>query len=530
MARGKSYSLIDMQIIAKERGGTCLSQFYKNINTKLTWQCSNNHKWDATPKSILQFNWCRSCTVNLKKRTISEMHIIAQERGGKCLSNEYVDFHSKIKWECNCGFVWESKPSNVITSNSWCPKCAANKRILSNKNNARMRSNRSYEKFLETLRIKNGKLLSEYVNYATKVRLECEKGHVWTVLPGNIMKKNGTWCPKCYKGNMGALNRIYSLNDVKNLAKSRGGECLTGIYKNDTENLTWKCQFGHIWEAPFSRVKFGSWCPKCKVNYGEEKVRLVFENLLKRKFSKTRKALGNSKLELDGYNEELKLGFEHQGQQHYEVIEHFHTNEKGFSKIVERDNLKRILCKESNITLIEVPYYVSMDDDYLIEYVKAQLDMRGIEFEDLKFGMELSEIYRLSPIYKKLNEIAREIGAVILSNDYLLANSYFKWKCNNNHEIISGCNSFEKSRGRCKYCEREKYTIQKINEANELAFEKKGCCLSNSYIDAHSKLNWKCILGHEWKAPFNRIKNGHWCPVCSKLEREKTKDEFGRYS
>jgi hypothetical protein len=77
-------------------------------------------------------------------------------------------------------------------------------------------------------------------------------------------------------------------------------------------------------------------------------------------------------LELDIYNEELKLAIEYNGRQHYEYIPYFHKNYEAFLDQKYRDDLKRELCKKNGITLIEVPYTVKHDDisNFLMNKVK----------------------------------------------------------------------------------------------------------------------------------------------------------------
>ncbi len=59
----------------------------------------------------------------MKKLTIEEMRSIAEERGGKCLSDTYVNAHTSLLWECTKGHQWEARPNN-IKSGTWCPYCA----------------------------------------------------------------------------------------------------------------------------------------------------------------------------------------------------------------------------------------------------------------------------------------------------------------------------------------------------------------------------------------------------------------------
>ena len=61
-------------------------------------------------------------------------------------------------------------------------------------------------------------------------------------------------------------------------------------------------------------------------------------------------------LEIDLYNDELKLGIEYNGGQHYKFTPIFHKTEEDFNKQVIRDQDKLNACKELNIKLIVVPY------------------------------------------------------------------------------------------------------------------------------------------------------------------------------
>lgn len=67
-------------------------------------------------------------------------------------------------------------------------------------------------------------------------------------------------------------------------------------------------------------------------------------------------------LELDLYNEELKLAIEYSGAQHYKYIPFFHKNYETFMNQKYRDEIKRMLCQKNDIKLIEIPYTVKLED------------------------------------------------------------------------------------------------------------------------------------------------------------------------
>lgn len=114
--------IVDMQKLAIEKGGKCLSKKYINSNIKLKWQCKKGHTWDATSKNIKTGYWCPVCAGTLPL-TIEEMQKIATDRGGKCLSTKYINSSTKLKWQCSEGHIWENTPLS-IKSGQWCPLCS----------------------------------------------------------------------------------------------------------------------------------------------------------------------------------------------------------------------------------------------------------------------------------------------------------------------------------------------------------------------------------------------------------------------
>lgn len=76
-------------------------------------------------------------------------------------------------------------------------------------------------------------------------------------------------------------------------------------------------------------------------------------------------------LQLDRYYPRWNLAFEVQGKQHYKYSEHYHKSEANFKYLQECDELKRKICKEKGITLIEVPYYRKLTVESLPLEIKA---------------------------------------------------------------------------------------------------------------------------------------------------------------
>lgn len=101
---------------------------------------------------------------------------------------------------------------------------------------------------------------------------------------------------------------------------------------------------------------------------GETECRRAIEKLTNKPFPKARPNFlknhitGGHKLELDCYNADLKMAVEYNGEQHYKYIPYFHTSKDAYHNIKYRDEMKKRLCAENNITLIIVPYTVKHDN------------------------------------------------------------------------------------------------------------------------------------------------------------------------
>jgi len=123
----RKFSIEDCHASAKLKGGKCLSKEYVNFSTKILWECKEGHKWEAAYKQIKRGNWCRKCYDLSRKCSIEDCQVLAKSKGGKCLSKEYVNAGTKMLWECNKeSHMWEASYAHIKRGN-WCPRCAFKK-------------------------------------------------------------------------------------------------------------------------------------------------------------------------------------------------------------------------------------------------------------------------------------------------------------------------------------------------------------------------------------------------------------------
>ena len=137
---------------------------------------------------------------------------------------------------------------------------------------------------------------------------------------------------------------------------------------------SWSSSYTYIPINKKSTSSYSEHTPK-KESRGEAECRRVLQKYLQKPFPNCRPDFlrnpvtgGNYNLELDCYNQNLRLAVEYNGAQHYKYIPYFHKNKEAFLNQKYRDELKRHLCKENKITLIEVPNTIPINniESYLL--------------------------------------------------------------------------------------------------------------------------------------------------------------------
>ena len=323
--------------------------------------------------------------MNMKRLTIDEMQTIAIQRGGECLSSKYVNGQTKLKWKCSEGHVWMAIPYS-IKRGSWCPVCS--------KKRAGSSQRLSIEHMHKLAMERNGECLSStYVNAHTKLKWKCSKGHIFEAEPNNI--KYNRWCPICGHKKQGIRARS-TIEDMQKLAAERGGECLSETYANAHKKLKWKCSKGHIFEAKPNTVQQGQWCPECNSFKSERLCRMTLEQLFEKPFPKSRPTWlinreGN-RMELDGYNKELGIAFEYNGEQHLE-LNHFSPTQEILDKRIRDDWDKADLCHQHNIKLLVITCRFNLDA--LPQIIEMQLTRLGFDTSKINFTktIDFSEFY-----------------------------------------------------------------------------------------------------------------------------------------
>ena len=520
----RKLSIVELRQIAQKRGGKCISETYINNHTPLLWECGVGHKWKATAKNIRRGAWCHICggSANL---TIEEMKKIAKERGGKCLSKSYTNNRSKLVWECREGHVWKAVP-NSIRNGTWCPECGIKKRSESQK--------LDIKDMIDLSERRSGKCLSNnYVNAHTKLLWECAEGHQWEAPPNSIQQ--GNWCPFC-------AGRGKSIADMKKLAAKRGGKCLSRVYINTASKLLWECAEGHQWETIPYNIASGTWCPFC-VGRGK-----TIEDMKKLAAKRGGRCCSNDYVSVD-----TKLLWECAESHQWEATPYkvgigqwCPTCSSGLGERICREFFEQIFGRR----------FPKSYPKWLVNKSGNQMELDGFcESLGIAFEHQGEQHYSTETQFIKTEqglkqrqeddklkaELCEQHGIVLLAipeiNGRLPISDvrqYIKMACTNYSVPLP--TDFDTKHIDLKRAYATSGSREALNELCAIAKQRRGKCLSNIYIDNSTALLWECKEGHQWEATPSNIKNQcSWCPTCGgrpqltiDIMRQLAKERGGR--
>ena len=237
---------------AAKHGGTLVSRVWNGVDEKVTLRCSAHHEWTTTARTVIyQDSWCPECARERQRLGIEEAVRIAVKNGGTCLSHEYTNEHTVLRFLCGEGHQFEETLNEVKQKGVWCRLCqpkSCRHRIL-----GKLR----FGDAMALAEKSGGRHLGTTDRLTHVTHWECHNGHQWKESARSLLIR-GSFCPSC-DGRSAAM-----LRKVQKTAKARGGRCLSVTYENNYTPLAFECINGHQWEAAWKNVGGNcTWCPEC---------------------------------------------------------------------------------------------------------------------------------------------------------------------------------------------------------------------------------------------------------------------------
>lgn len=309
-----------------------------------------------------------------------------------------------------------------------------------------------------------GVLLTPYrdeIKDTDTLTFQCVKRHTFSRTAQAI--KDKAWCRDCKR-----LSRRVDNSRFVEKAELRGGVFLGRKEDNRCQSLSFRCSAGHDFHLLLANFNRGTWCGTCSSGLGERIVRETVETLFGAPFPKARPAWlemrPGSYLELDGFNGDIRVAFEHHGRQHYgDVAMRFPTD---FRTQMQRDDFKRKLCTEQKVRLIEIP-----------------------------------EVFGITPLHEVrdvvLSECRKHSIRIPRGRRDLIPNLDKAYRTEPFDSVVTGIRQMTSKRNG---------VIVSIDP-------------TASPTIARIPVTLRCERGHEWPTTIGVIQRGHWCRRCNVLDR-----------
>ena len=211
-----------------------------------------------------------------------------------------------------------------------------------------------------------------------------------------------------------------------------------------TDHSIWRCKLHDEFPRSLSSMQStDSFCPTCNASLGERKCKAAMEQLFGKRFVKRRfpklKGMGGKPLEIDLYNEELRLGLEHQGAHHFIKKKFF--GEHRYAHVREHDRRKRAYCARNGITLIEIRQVgEKTPDERLKDAIREQLNKKNFplppNFDQITLSFDTAALPSLQEDkWEETKAEAMRRGWTVVSDKYLGCLTIHQFVCDQGHPV-----------------------------------------------------------------------------------------------
>lgn len=370
---GNKYTLSNIQLVLDREtdGVIVLENEYINSRKKMKFKCSCGNYFDMNISSFVGENkrYCNHCA---KSKRYDGLRDYTQLINNECKRRKYKlvtrninrstdEFQYVCLKHLNKG-VQISTYDRMVSSGSGCIYCGIESRGVKHRI--------PKEELIRLLNEKGFEYIShDYVRYSNgskKVRICCicnkhrEKGTQY--LDYGNLKNNTSGCIYCI-GRGRTKESLQSEFDSIN-AK------IDIIEFEKYSDITLQCRLcGNIWRSTGINILSGHGCPKCsKSNYEKTIEDILVKNNINY-FSQYRFSDCKDRLTLpfDFYISDTNTLIEVDGQGHYKPVNFRGMSDEeaieSYRMTIRHDKIKTDYCREHDIKLLRVPYYVIDDKD-----------------------------------------------------------------------------------------------------------------------------------------------------------------------
>ena len=461
-----------------------------------------------------------------EKQPLSVTHPeLAKEADGWDPSEFTSGSGKKLLWKCSFGHNWESSVANR-TKGSGCGVCA-NYIIVPGVNDLATQ----YPEL--AIQADGWDPTKVGAGSHKRLRWKCERGHTWETNPKH--RVNGTGCPVCdgQKIVMG-VNDLLTTNPE--IAAQAFGWDPSKILARHHQKYSWKCSFGHVWEATVTARKRGSGCLVCtgkQISVPHNSLPVEFPEIARQAYGWDPETV----MAKSGKRREWKCALDHIWSSSVSNRTSgagcpYCSNQKVLIEFNDLQTTHPELAKEADgwdpRTKIagsnkKLPWICAKNHRWSAVLASRALSGNGCPYcSGSKVLSGFNDLETTNP------EIAKEAFGWDPSKVTGGNHKLFSWMCPRGHEYKARIDHRRSGVSNCHYCSGHRVLkgfndLQTLNPS--LATEAVGWDPSTVTIGSSLKKKWKCKEGHVWTTSVaDRKKNG--CPTCSQTGFDPNADGF----
>lgn len=243
--------------VAQTLVGTDPTSISKGTKKSFKWACSSGHIYQAVVSNRIAGHGCPYCSGNKVLAGFNDLATTNPDIAFELRSHDPKTIsrgsHTRMKWECHKGHIFENTPNARTNSGQNCQFCSG-KQVLKGFNDLGTTNPNLASELVDTN--------PEHISRGSKksVTWRCDLGHEYAMSVNERSRNRG--CPIC------AGKRILvGFNDLQTthpeLANELVGSEAKSVPKGSGKKLRWRCELGHEYTSSVSSRTFGRGCPIC---------------------------------------------------------------------------------------------------------------------------------------------------------------------------------------------------------------------------------------------------------------------------
>ena len=417
---------------------------YTNCFEPIGVECNGCGKhFSETPARITAYKYpCPECRRRAKRQHSQSLKKTRQEAvsaflavGLDLLATQYSGNSVAMPYRCRtCGYKGRKNYNEVSSKARGCKRCGLARAGI---------KNRLQPSEINRIAREAGvTFLKQPTRADERVPVRFDQcGHEAQEKSPEQLKRLGSGCSVC----SGKLRKTEA--DYIALATKHGGK-LVWMAANAGSPSLWRCGVGgvgHLFPRPYSSIVQGgesSFCTVCTSSFAEMQCQAILQMLFGETFPKRTlpgvRGIKGKLLQIDMFNERLRLAVEHHGVQHFKAIE-FWGGGPALAYQQQRDQILRDACARAGITLVEVRQLgeLTSPEDFrkMVALACGQakppiplpLSFWEVDLEKVSFGSASADYWT------RTIEAAARLGFTCLSTVYAGAIVDHDWICSHSH-------------------------------------------------------------------------------------------------